>query len=187
MPRISRFLILLALSAGFAWSADLSPDMQALTDESIARCQETASTKATQDMIVEKVNAACALLKAEGTAAFRKFRGKDSEFLFAGTYIWVHKLDGTMVMHPIKPKLEGRALLALKGSKGKQIFVVMNQVVQQKADGGWVDYYWPKPGEKAGSHKISFVKLVEVEDEHLVVGCGTYDLSDDEIAALEHD
>jgi signal transduction histidine kinase len=180
---IFRLAFTLCLACSCAWSA-ITPELQALTDESIAKCQATASTKATAEMIVEKVNAAVALIQAEGEAAFATFRGKDSEFLFAGTYIWIHRLDGTMIFHPIQPQLEGRALLALKGSKGKQIFVVMNQVVQEVAAGAWVDYWWPKPGEKTGSHKCSFVRLVKVGDQDLVVGCGTYDLSEEEIAAL---
>ncbi|HBF34701.1 TPA: hypothetical protein DDW35_09065, partial [Candidatus Sumerlaeota bacterium] len=57
-----------------------------LTEESVAKCKETASTKPTAAMIVEKVTKACTMIEKDGESAFSKFRGKDSEFIFAGTY-----------------------------------------------------------------------------------------------------
>ena len=176
-------ILLIVVTASLA-AASLPPELQRLTDESVAKCQATAGTKATPEMITDKVNQAVTLLESEGTAAFHQFRGADSPYLFAGTYIWIHRIDGTMLMHPIKPQLEGRPLLALRGTKGKQIFVIMNQVVQAQAEGDWVDYWWPKPGEKIGSHKVSFVKKADVDSETMVVGCGTYDLSEAKIATL---
>jgi hypothetical protein len=43
---------------------------------------------------------------------------------------------------------------------------------------------WPKPGEKTPSLKVSYVKLVKVDGEDLVLGCGVYDLSPEEIQKL---
>ena len=147
-----------------------------LAKESEAKCVASASTKPTPEMITDKVDKACALMQKEGVAAFPKFKGKDSEFIFAGTYIWIHDLAGVMRMHPIVYKLEGKSILSLKDSNGKLFFTEMNEVAKTKA-AGWVDYTWPKPGEKTSSPKISYVKLVKAGGEDFVVGCGTYDLS----------
>jgi len=43
---------------------------------------------------------------------------------------------------------------------------------------------WPKPGEKTPSLKVSYVKLDKVDGEDLVLGCGVYDLSPEEIQKL---
>ena len=40
---------------------------------------------------------------------------------------------------------------------------------------GWVEYMWPKPGEKKPSKKISYVKRAKMPTgETVVVGAGVY-------------
>jgi methyl-accepting chemotaxis protein len=154
-----------------------------LAKETEAAVVKTAVTKATSDMVIERVKEACTLLQKEGKAAFPEFKGKNSKFIFAGTYIWVHDLKGVMRMHPLKPDLEGKDQLSWKDSHGKQIFVEFNKMVQHRG-AGWVDYWWPKPGEQNPSHTVSYVKLCKVDGEEMVVGSGIYDLPDAEIAKL---
>jgi len=154
-----------------------------LAKESEAACVASESTKATSQMIVDKVEKAAALLQKEGKAAYPKFKGKDSEFLFAGTYIWVHDLAGTMRVHPLKYKMEGQNYIDLKDSTGYLIFSAMNEVAKTKG-AGWVKYMWPKPGEKTPSLKVSYVKLGKVDGEDLVIGCGSYDISPEEAQKL---
>jgi hypothetical protein len=113
----------------------------------------------------------------EGKNAYPKFKGKDSEFIFAGTYIWIHDSTATMRMHPIKHKMEGQNYIDLKDVNGKLFFTAMNEVAKTKGS-GWVEYMWPKPGEKTPSLKVSYVKLVNAGGEDLIIGCGVYDLSE---------
>ena len=82
--------------------------------ESEQACVASASVKPTPQMVVDKVNEAAAILEKEGKAAFPKFKGKDSQFIFAGTYIWIHDEAGNMRMHPIVYKLEGKSIIDLK-------------------------------------------------------------------------
>lgn len=154
-----------------------------LAKETEAAVAKTAITKATPDMVIERVNAACALLEKEGKAAFPKFKGKNSNFIFAGTYIWVHDLKGIVRLHPIKVGLEGKNQLDWKDSHGKLIYVEFNKTAQGKR-AGWVDYWWPKPGEQNPALKVSYVKLCKIDGEDMVVGSGIYDLSAAEIAQL---
>ena len=154
-----------------------------LAKESEAACVASESTKATSQMIIDKVEKAAALLQKEGKAAFPKFKGKDSEFIFAGTYVWIHDLSGIMRVHPVKYKMEGQNLVDLKDSNGKLFFIAMNDVAKTKG-AGWVEYMWPKPGEKTPSQKVSYVKLVKVDGEDLVLGCGVYDMPPEEVQKL---
>jgi signal transduction histidine kinase len=176
-------LLLAAASSAVIAGAPVDKADSRLAKESESYCASTAETKATPEMIVEKVDEAIALLEKDGAKAYRKLQGKGSPFLFAGTYIWINDLDGHFLMHPLKPGLVGRNLLALKDGNGKRFLAAMIQKV--KTDGeGWVDYTWPRPGEKKRSLKVSFVKKAVLEGEEVLVGCGTYDLSEEQVQEL---
>lgn len=171
--------------AATAIAAEEDPQAQ-LAKESEAKAKETAATKPTVKMIVEKVDAAAKMLEAEGLEGFKKLQGKDSEFIFAGTYIWVHDMKGVMRMHPIKFKLNGKNIQGLKDKSGKMFFGEMNKVAREKG-AGWVSYMWPKPGQKEASQKVSYVKMCKVGDDELVLGCGVYDLPAEDTQKLVGD
>lgn len=159
-------------------------ELEKISKESEEAAKASAETKPTVKMIIEKVDKASKLLEAEGPDAYGKFKGKDSEFIFAGTYIWIHDMEGVMQMHPIKYKMEGKRLIGLKDANGKLFFTVMNKVAREKGS-GWVSYMWPKPGDKEPSKKVSYVKLCKMSDgKEVVIGCGVYDLAEEEIKSL---
>jgi methyl-accepting chemotaxis protein len=71
-------------------------------------------------------------------------------------YFWINDMGPKMVMHPIKPEMNGTDLTANKDPNGKQLFVEFVNTV--KAGGkGFVDYYWPKPGSPDPVEKFSHV------------------------------
>jgi cytochrome c len=148
-------------TATVAVSAPSDADVK-LAAESEAYCASTAATKATPQMIIQKVNDAVALIEKEGKKAFPKFKGKGSPFFFSGTYIWINDMDGVMLMHPIKPGMEMQNLVGLKDSNGKRFFVDMITICKEKGE-GWVDYMWPKPGEQERSLKVSYVHKVKCD------------------------
>jgi len=86
-------------------------------------------------------------------------------------YFWINDLQDTMVMHPIKPELEGKKLDQIKDKNGKLLFVEFNNMVKTKGS-GFVDYLWPKPGSDEGVPKISFV--MGFEPWNWVIGSGIY-------------
>ena len=75
-----------------------------------------------------------------------------------GDYIWVNDMQPKMLMHPIKPELDGKDLSDNKDPNGKKLFVEMVNVCRDKGE-GFVDYMWSKPGETKPAPKVSFVKL----------------------------
>lgn len=86
-------------------------------------------------------------------------------------YFWVQDRNLVMLMHPIKPDMEGKSQAALKDPNGKLFFQEMENVV--KASGkGFVDYLWPKPGFDQPAPKISYV--AEFPAWGWVVGSGIY-------------
>ncbi len=180
--RIVLIMAFILSMCAVAYAEDPSPE--ALAKESEEFAASTEKDKVTAEIIRAKVEEGCALLQAEGLPALAKFKGKGSAFIFSGTYIWIHDMNGKMIMHPIKFKMEGKELINLKDTQGKLFFAEMNKLAGEKG-AGWVDYMWPKPGEKEGSKKISYVKLCKVGDQDLVLGCGVYDLPDEEIAKMK--
>ncbi|MFZ5444118.1 MAG: methyl-accepting chemotaxis protein [Myxococcota bacterium] len=86
-------------------------------------------------------------------------------------YVWVNDLHPTMVMHPMKPELDGKDLSAFADPKGKRLFVEMAEVAR-RAGAGRVDYLWPKPGHQEPVPKASWVVLQR--EWGWVVGAGVY-------------
>ncbi len=86
-------------------------------------------------------------------------------------YVWVNDLAPRMVMHPIKPELNGQDLTDYKDSKGKRLFVEMVEVCKKQGS-GFVDYLWPKPGFTEPVPKVSYVALFKPWG--WVVGTGVY-------------
>jgi methyl-accepting chemotaxis protein len=98
-------------------------------------------------------------------------------------YFWINDMEPTMVMHPIKPRLNGKNLSATKDPGGKQLFVEFVNVCREKGE-GFVDYLWPMPGHEEPVPKLSYVKLFEPWG--WVVGTGIYlDDVDQAVAAKE--
>ncbi|MBP2298188.1 cache domain-containing protein [Azospirillum picis] len=73
-----------------------------------------------------------------------------------GEYFFLTDLTPRMVMHPIKPELDGSDVSRTADPDGKRLFAEFVRVV--KADGaGFVDYLWPKPDTARPVAKLSYV------------------------------
>jgi methyl-accepting chemotaxis protein len=98
-------------------------------------------------------------------AAVKALRYGDNE------YFWINDMRPAMVMHPIKPELDGQDLVANQDPTGKHLFVEFVQTV--KAGGsGFVWYLWPKPGSQEAVQKVSFVQ--GFAPWQWVIGSGVY-------------
>ncbi len=86
-------------------------------------------------------------------------------------YFWINDTDVKMIMHPIKPSLNGKNLAQLKDKSGKRFFQEFVDVVNAKKE-GFVDYLWPKPGFEKPQPKVSFVKLFK--PYNWIIGTGEY-------------
>src|ERR1019366_4614071 len=76
-----------------------------------------------------------------------------------------------MIMHPMKPELDGKDLTSLKDPAGKAMFVEFVSAAQAP-NGGYVQYLWPKPGQDKPVDKLSFVK--RFAPWGWVIGTGIY-------------
>lgn len=86
-------------------------------------------------------------------------------------YLWVNGYDHIMLMHPIKPALNGKDVSGVKDPNGKFLFQAFVTQVK-KTGGGFVDYLWPKPGFEKPVPKISYVE--GFKPWGWVIGSGLY-------------
>jgi methyl-accepting chemotaxis protein len=86
-------------------------------------------------------------------------------------YVWVNDMLPRMVMHPMKPELDGKALGQVEDPNGLRLFNEMVETVRGQG-GGTVAYHWPKPGSDEPVAKISFVQ--GFEPWGWIVGTGVY-------------
>lgn len=86
-------------------------------------------------------------------------------------YFWIQDANSAMVMHPIKPELDGKNLSGTVDPNGKALFAEMSRVAKQQGQ-GYVDYQWSKPGVAGPVDKVSFVKIQS--DWGWIVGAGLY-------------
>ena len=86
-------------------------------------------------------------------------------------YFWINDMRHFMVMHPLKPELDGKEMSQVQDPAGKRLFVAFVERVQQSGE-GFVEYLWPKPGESKPLPKLSFVK--GFQPWGWVIGSGIY-------------
>ncbi len=89
--------------------------------------------------------------QAAALAAVKALRYDESE------YFWVNDYRNKMLMHPIRPELDGKDLSGFKDANGKLFFNEFIEIVN-KSGAGFLDYYWPKPGSDKPVEKLSYVK-----------------------------
>lgn len=86
-------------------------------------------------------------------------------------YFWVNDFIPNMIMHPIKPTLNGKNVAGIKDADGKALFIDMVDVAKAQGD-GFVYYKWAKPGFDDPIDKIGFVK--GFSPWQWIIGSGTY-------------
>jgi signal transduction histidine kinase len=138
----------------------------------------TFSADATQSKeskrIVALVDKAAALIESKGKPSFPEFKKKGSEWLTEETYIFIADMNGSILMHPANPELETKSIIDIKDANGKTFMREFIETAKTKGS-GWVDYMWPKPGEKSPSKKFSYIKRAKMPTgEMVLLGAGIY-------------
>ncbi len=114
----------------------------------------------------EKVNAICKTIESKGAQAKSDW---PAALLFQNcgdNYIWVQDTDApiTMIMHPIKQRLNGTSIKDQIDENKFPLFVEFDKAAKAKPAGAWVDYMWAKPGAEKAGPKTSYVKMCNGKD-----------------------
>lgn len=89
--------------------------------------------------------------QAAAVAAVKQLRYSGTE------YFWINDMTPTMVMHPVKPELDGKDLAGTTDPDGLHLFQEMVRVVREQG-AGFVEYQWPRPGADTPQPKVSYVQ-----------------------------
>ena len=135
----------------------------------------SAEQKATRDECVTMCKAAAKMLMENKTAGIAEIANSKGKFVWKDSYVFLMNMEGKMLAHPFKPELTRQGSLFKLTDENrthpKPIFVEFVDVAKKNGE-GWVDYKWPKPGEKIPSNKFTFIYRVGYTD--MLVGAGTY-------------
>jgi methyl-accepting chemotaxis protein len=104
--------------------------------------------------------------KEQAKRAIKLFKYDDGK-----GYFWINDFEPNMIMHPMKPQLDGKSLLNSADPNGKKLFVEMVKVVKKDGE-GFVDYQWAKPGKDLPVDKVSYVK--GFKPWKWIIGSGVY-------------
>lgn len=90
------------------------------------------------------------------------------------SYYWVMDTHPRMLMHPIKPEMNGADLTDYVGPDGQKLFQEMVQITKGPSAAGFIQYQWNKPGDASGElyPKISYIKFFR--PWQWIVGTGVY-------------
>lgn len=123
--------------------------------------------------IEDVVERAAALVEEHGKGAFPILRDKTGPFVFMDTYVFVESEDGTELVNPALPALEGRNLMEVVDLEGKKVIRKEHDVAMREGR-AWIDMAWYKPGSNQPARKLTYVRKVQSGGETFLVGSGIY-------------
>jgi signal transduction histidine kinase len=85
-------------------------------------------------------------------------------------YFFVYNFDCVNVAHATQKDLVGKNLFEHKDSRGK--FDIQELSATAKKSGGFVEYYWRKPGSEGEFRKLGYVE--PIPDTDYFIGTGIY-------------
>ncbi len=85
-------------------------------------------------------------------------------------YFYVYNYNCINIAHATQKNLVGKDLSDFKDEKGK--FVIRELVKAARQGGGFVEYYWIKPGEEGQHLKIGYVE--PIPGTNYFIGTGVY-------------
>lgn len=129
-----------------------------------------AQERGTADQAKALVEKGLAHVKAVGVdKAGEDFTAKDGKWQEKDLYIFVQKLDGTMVAHGGNKGLVGKNHFELKDASGKLFVKEMIEIAKTKGS-GWADYMWTNPVSKKLEAKSTYIVRIPGYDGYIGVG-----------------
>jgi hypothetical protein len=129
---------------------------------------------ATAEDVVAKVREAASTLSKTGDLT--PFTQKQGPWVWKDTYVFVNDCSTKLVAaNPVKSAQVGENFGSLKDTRGKTLYPDPEAFCNaaKKPSGNWIEYWWPKPGQKEGSRKVSY--YLNAPGTPYVVGAGVYD------------
>ena len=171
--RISRKMLLAVVASVVGFAAVLSVSLINLKHELLhgRQLQVQAVVEATVAAVASYHAEQLAGHLTEAEAKARAIADVRAMRFGSNDYLWINDMTPRIVMHPIKPELDGKDASAIKDPTGLALFVAMVDTVRSNG-AGFVSYSWAKPGHEKPVPKVSYVK--GFEPWGWVIGTGVY-------------
>ena len=151
------------------WKSTYVVGVRGPSGKRYAVCSGLYNMRIEQQFIVDLVGQAATLLKLQGTSAFALLKDEAGPYIFDGTYVFVLKPDGQLVVDPAFPNGPERNALGFKDAKGRLFIRQMLKKIEGKKTAFGM-YMWHKPGSNAPAKKLMFLRRVQVEGDTYFVG-----------------
>lgn len=124
--------------------------------------------------VEDTVDRAAWRIEHDGDQAFQSLRNKIGAYRYMDVYVYVFDDQGTSLVNPAFPNLEGADALKFSDATGchptEEIIATLHD-----SDAAWVGYMWPKPGHDKPVHKSAYVRKVHADGTIYYVGAGIYE------------
>jgi len=105
------------------------------------------------------VDKGLAYMKKNGKDALIKaINAKDPEFVQGELYLYMRAVDGTILAHPVNPRLIGKNMTVLPDADGKYFRKEIIDMAKKNGK-GWVDYRYNNPVSKQVEKKSTYFVL----------------------------
>ena len=127
--------------------------------------------------VLDAVDRAALLLQRDGRAAFAALRDPLGPFYYQDSYVFVLAADGTLLLNPGFPAIEGRNVLSWADPSARSHAAQSLHAVLRDGS-AWTTYAWPRPnGSTLLEQKRTYLKRVQTPSgDILIVGSGSYSL-----------
>jgi signal transduction histidine kinase len=147
----------------------------------VLACGGTAGAeedRASPQEVVKRVQEAAQELAKSGEAGLATYSSTNPTSVWKDSYIFVLSCKGGSAMavaNPVRPDLKGKpaAQIVTFGPKSGEQIAANFCAAGRQAHGGWVEYNFPRPGQKQPTRKVSY--LLAAQGTPYVVGAGIYD------------
>jgi len=95
----------------------------------------------------------------------------------ADGYITICDSQAVIVINPLKPQITGKSMAAMTDAKGSHFYADIIAAAA-RPHGGFVGYYWPKPGASVPIEKLTYARRFAPWDWTLFTGAYTDDIHD---------
>jgi cytochrome c len=110
----------------------------------------------TPEEAVAMVDKGLAFLKKNGKEALiAEVNAKNPDYVRGELYLYLRGTDGTVLAHPVNPRLVGKNMMELPDAEGKYFRKEIVQIALAKGK-GWVDYSYNNPVSKVIEKKSTY-------------------------------
>ncbi len=129
---------------------------------------QTQRKEAVKALVLDAAN----LIEDRGENAFPELRLNGTKWVTGDKYVFVTSTNGTRLVYPPDPSIEGQNTTTLVDYTGKPIGRLFISMATSQGGEGWIEYLWPKSGETEASIKQTFIKGVAFGEQRFLVGSG---------------